>query len=147
MLAFASLFFAAFGAATLLPLQSEAVLVALLLDGRHAAWALLAVATAGNVLGSLVNWLLGRYFEHFHERRWFPLNAEQLAKVQARYRRYGCWSLLLSWLPIIGDPLTVVAGAMREPLWRFILLVTLAKAGRYLALAGFVLGWTTTGAS
>ncbi|WP_342243756.1 YqaA family protein [Pseudomonas sp. OTU5201] len=139
--AYPGLFLSAFGAATLLPLQSEAVLVALLLAKSHPAWALVAVATVGNVLGSLVNWWLGRYLEHFHDRRWFPVKPGQLAKAQALYHRYGRWSLLLAWVPLIGDPLTLVAGVMRESFWVFLLLVTLAKAGRYLALAALTLGW------
>ncbi|MDE3737475.1 DedA family protein [Pseudomonas resinovorans] len=139
--AYLGLFLSAFGAATLLPLQSEAVLVALLLAKAHPAWALVAVATVGNVLGSLVNWWLGRYLEHFHDRRWFPVKPAQLAKAQAFYHRYGRWSLLLAWVPLIGDPLTLVAGVMRESFWVFLALVTLAKAGRYLVLAALTLGW------
>ncbi|MDH4583845.1 DedA family protein [Pseudomonas sp. BN415] len=139
--AYLGLLLSAFGAATLLPLQSEAVLVALLLGKAHPAWALVAVATVGNVLGSLVNWWLGRYLEHFHDRRWFPMKPAQLAKAQAFYHRYGRWSLLLAWVPLIGDPLTLVAGVMRESFWVFLALVTLAKAGRYLALAALTLGW------
>jgi len=135
------LFLAAFGAASLLPLQSEAALVGLLLAKAYPTWALLAVATAGNVLGSLLNWLLGRYLEHWRHRRWFPVSDSQLEWAQRWYRRYGHWSLLLSWLPIIGDPLTVVAGVMRESPWSFLLMVTLAKGGRYLALAALTLGW------
>ncbi len=129
------LFLSAFAAATLLPLQSEAMLVALLAHGAYAPWVLLIVATAGNVLGSLVNWVLGRYLAHFRERAWFPLRPERLERAQRGYHRYGRWSLLLSWMPVIGDPLTAVAGIMREPLWSFLLIVTLAKAGRYLVLA------------
>lgn len=135
------LFFSAFLAATLLPLQSEAVLVALLLGGAHATWLLLVVATAGNVLGSLVNWLLGRSLERYRQRRWFPVSEERLQQAQHWYARYGRWSLLLSWMPLIGDPLTLAAGVMREPLWRFLLLVGLAKAGRYAVLAGATLAW------
>lgn len=138
--AYPGLFIAAFGAATLLPLQSEALLVALLLGSGHPVWALLLVASAGNVLGSLVNWWLGRYLERFRERRWFPVSATRLAQAQAWYGRYGRWSLLLSWLPVIGDPLTLVAGIMREPLWRFTLIVTLAKTIRYAVLAALTLG-------
>ncbi len=138
--AYLALFLSAFGAATLLPMQSEAVLVGLLLNGAHPAWSLLVVATFGNVLGSMVNWVLGRYLEHWRERRWFPVRPKQLDKAQAHYHRYGRWSLLLSWVPIIGDPLTMVAGVMREPLWSFVLIVTVAKAGRYLVLAGITLG-------
>lgn len=139
--AYFGLFSAAFAAATLLPAQSEAVLVGLLLHGAQPAAALLWVATAGNVLGSVVNWLLGRSVERLRHRRWFPVNAVQLERAQRSYQRYGRWSLLLSWVPIIGDPLTVVAGTLREPLWSFLLLVTLAKGGRYLLLAAITLGW------
>ncbi|KJK05851.1 MULTISPECIES: YqaA family protein [Pseudomonas] len=136
-----ALFFSAFGAATLLPLQSEAVLVGLLLHDRQALYSLLLIATAGNVLGSIVNWLLGRGIEHLRDRRWFPFKPAQLEKAQQRYQRYGQWSLLLSWMPVIGDPLTLIAGIMREPFWRFVLLVTLAKAGRYVVLALLTVGW------
>lgn len=101
----------------------------------HPVWTLLTVATVGNVLGSVVNWVLGRYVERWRDRRWFPARPERLAKAQADYHRYGRWSLLLSWMPIIGDPLTVMAGVMREPLWSFVLIGTIAKAGRYVALA------------
>jgi membrane protein YqaA with SNARE-associated domain len=135
------LFVAAFGAATLLPLQSEAVLVGLLLNGQYGVWLLLAVATAGNVLGSLVNWWLGRRIERFKDRRWFPVSPARLEQAGQHYRRYGHWSLLLSWLPIVGDPLTLVAGVMREPLVRFLLIVTLAKGARYAVLAWATLGW------
>ena len=135
------LFSAAFAAATLIPAQSEAVLVGLLLHGQQSVAVLLLVATLGNVSGSLVNWLLGRSIERLRHRRWFPVSDAQLERAQQRYRRYGRLSLLLSWVPIIGDPLTVVAGTLREPLWSFLLLVTLAKGGRYLLLAAITLGW------
>ncbi|WP_192980142.1 YqaA family protein [Pseudomonas sp. EggHat1] len=139
--AYPALFISAFGAATLLPLQSEAVLVALLLAGQHPLWALLLVATLGNVLGSWINWLLGRSIEHYRERRWFPVSPARLQQAQGWYARYGRWSLLLSWMPVIGDPLTLVAGVMRERLWIFVAIVTLAKAGRYAALAAITLAW------
>jgi membrane protein YqaA with SNARE-associated domain len=137
--AYLSLFASAFIAATLLPLQSEAVLVGLLLTGGYSPAALVLVATVGNVLGSLLNWVLGRGVERFRQRRWFPASPQQMARAQQWYQRYGCWTLLLSWLPVVGDPLTLVAGVMREPLWRFVLLVSIAKAGRYLVLAAVVL--------
>jgi membrane protein YqaA with SNARE-associated domain len=137
--AYLSLFASAFIAATLLPLQSEAVLVGLLLTGGYSPVALVLVATVGNVLGSLLNWMLGRSVERFRQRRWFPASPQQMARAQQWYQRYGCWTLLLSWLPVVGDPLTLVAGVMREPLWRFVLLVSIAKAGRYLVLAAVVL--------
>ncbi|CAN7513728.1 MULTISPECIES: YqaA family protein [Pseudomonas] len=139
--AYIGLFLAAFGAASLLPLQSEAVLVGLLLSDRYWLWSLLAVATLGNVLGSLLNWWLGRGIERFRERRWFPVSPRHLQQAQIHYLRYGHWSLLLSWVPIIGDPLTLVAGVMREPLGRFLMIVTLAKAARYGVLAMATLGW------
>lgn len=136
---YAALFLSALVAATLMPMQSEAVLAGALLAGAQPFWTLIAVATAGNVLGSLVNWWLGHFIEHFRERRWFPVTPARLEQAQGWYRRYGRWSLLLSWAPIIGDPLTMVAGLLREPLPVFLLLVTLAKLGRYLALAAATL--------
>ena len=136
------LFISAFAAATILPMQSEALLVGLLLHDRQAVWLLLAFASTGNILGSMLNWTLGRYLAKFRDRRWFPASAAQLQKAESSYQRYGHWSLLLSWLPIIGDPLTVIAGVLHDPLWRFTLLVSVAKTGRYLILAGLTLGWS-----
>lgn len=137
--AYFGLFLTAFGAATLLPLQSEAVLVGLLALGEQAPWALVAVATVGNVLGSAVNWLLGRSIERWRDRPWFPVSPVRLREAQQAYQRYGRWSLLLSWAPIIGDPLTVIAGVMREPLGRFLAVVLVAKLGRYLVLTAITL--------
>lgn len=131
----AGLFLAAFAAATILPMQSEAALVALLLTGDYPAWLLVVTASAGNVLGSVANWLIGRVAGRFGHRKWFPAKQETLVRARRWYARYGRWSLLLSWLPIVGDPLTVVAGMARESLATFLLLVSIAKAGRYLALA------------
>jgi len=140
MTAYLGLFLSALIAATLLPAQSEIVLAGLLALGDEPAWALIAVATAGNVLGSVINWVLGRYVEHFRDRRWFPVRESQLDRYQRMYHRWGRWSLLLSWAPIIGDPLTVLAGVLREPLWSFVLIVLIAKLGRYLVVAGLTLG-------
>lgn len=134
------LFLAAFLAATIVPAQSEAVLVGLILAGDRPVLLLFLVATTGNVLGSVVNWLLGRFIEHFRHRPWFPVSQDKLARAEAWYRRFGIWSLLLSWVPIIGDPLTVVAGILRTPFPTFLLLVTIAKAGRYAVLAALTLG-------
>jgi membrane protein YqaA with SNARE-associated domain len=135
VLVYAGLFGSALLAATLLPLQSEALLAALVAAGAQPAWALVAVASLGNVLGSLVNWLLGRQVERLRDRRWFPASASALDRAARWYARWGRWSLLLSWAPIVGDPITLVAGALREPLWSFLALVALAKAGRYAVLA------------
>ncbi len=133
------LFLAALMAATILPLQSEAALVALLVAGTHSVWLLVAIAGLGNVLGSVVNWLIGRGVERFRDRRWFPVNPAALDRAQGWYRRYGKWSLLLSWAPVVGDPLTVVAGLAREPFPVFLALVTVAKVGRYVVLAAATL--------
>ncbi|MEP5181541.1 MAG: YqaA family protein [Rhizobiaceae bacterium] len=141
MIAYFGLFASALLAATILPMQSEAVLVGLLVAGEGSVAVLLIVATAGNVLGAVINWLLGRFVLRFKERRWFPVSEEQLARAETWYRRYGRWSLLGSWLPIIGDPITVAAGVMREPIMSFLVLVTLAKAARYMVLAAATLAW------
>lgn len=135
------LFLASLVAATFLPLQSELVLVSLLLTDNFSVATLFIVATFGNVLGSLVNWLLGLYLLRWRDKRWFPVSEARLAQAQQAYGRYGFWSLLLSWVPIIGDPLTLAAGVMREPLWRFLLMVSLAKAGRYLVVITLTMNW------
>jgi membrane protein YqaA with SNARE-associated domain len=140
--AYLSLFAAAFTAATLLPVQSEALLAALLLSRDYPVVYLIAVASAGNVLGSIVNWILGRGIERFRDRPWFPVKPAQLDKAQRWYQRYGKWSLLLSWAPIVGDPLTLVAGMLREPLWIFVSLVAIAKLSRYLVVSTIVLRWS-----
>ena len=133
--AYAGLFASAFASATLLPGSSEAALIALLALGRGDAGLLVAVATAGNVLGSCVNWVLGRCLSSFRDRRWFPVDERSYERAAAWFRRHGAWSLLLSWLPVIGDPLTAVAGALRVDFPRFLILVSLGKAARY----GFIL--------
>ena len=141
MIAYIGLFFSALIAATILPMQSESVLVGLLLASAYPVSTLIIVATVGNVLGSVINWYLGRYLLRFQQRRWFPCSGPQLSRAQNWYRRYGRWTLLGSWLPIVGDPLTVVAGVMREPLLPFLLLVTITKGTRYLVLAAITLAW------
>ncbi|MBA8902560.1 YqaA family protein [Phyllobacterium sp. P30BS-XVII] len=138
---YAGLFAAAFAAATILPMQSEALLAGLLLSHSYPASALIAVASVGNVLGSMVNWLLGRGIEQFRGRKWFPASEAQLDRATRWYQRYGKWTLLLSWVPVIGDPLTVIAGVLREPIWSFVLLVAIAKTVRYLVVFALVSGW------
>ncbi|MFC3631760.1 YqaA family protein [Paracoccus angustae] len=138
---YGGLFLAAFTAATLLPAQSEILVVGLLLTD-HPPWLVLAIASVGNVLGSVVNWFLGRGIERLRTRRWFPASPTALARAENWYRHYGRWSLLLAWVPIIGDPLTVVAGALRESFWVFLLLVSVSKIGRYLVLAAATLGFS-----
>jgi membrane protein YqaA with SNARE-associated domain len=128
------LFLTALLAATVLPAQSEFVLAGLHLAGTHDRFVLVAVATVGNVLGSTINWLLGRYLIHFQDRRWFPIKGRVLERARHFYQRWGVWTLLLAWTPVIGDPLTLVAGVFRTRLWVFLPLVTIGKAARYLAL-------------
>ncbi|MGB3500540.1 MAG: YqaA family protein [Mesorhizobium sp.] len=134
------MFVAAFVAATLLPAQSEALLAALAVKGGVSVIALIAVASLGNVLGSLVNWLIGRGVDRFRDRKWFPVGPPALSKAVGWYGRYGRWSLLLSWMPVIGDPLTLAAGVLREPLWSFLLLVSVAKTARYIVIAAAAIG-------
>lgn len=138
--AYAGLFTVAFLAATLLPAQSEAALVALLTLDRYPELLLLAVASAGNVLGSCVNYALGRFVAE-SKRFQRLINPRYRDRAQSWYRRYGKWSLLASWFPIIGDPLTVIAGTFRESFLVFVVLVTAAKAGRYLVVLALHQAW------
>lgn len=132
--AYLALFSISFLAATLVPAQSELVLAGMILSGNYDTALLFAVATAGNTLGSCVNWVIGRFVESFRNKRWFPVTPGTLAKAEAWYRKWGMWSLLLSWAPVIGDALTLVAGLLRVRLLPFVLLVLLAKGGRYAVL-------------
>ena len=132
---FAGLFDVCFLAATVFPAQSEILLAGMVLAAHYPTWALVTVATVGNVLGSTANWLLGRLLTRFEDRRWFPVDRKTIAKAKGWYHRWGKWSLLLSWAPFIGDPLTVVAGVLRERLAVFLALVTIAKLGRYIVVA------------
>ena len=133
-----SLFISAFLAATILPAQSEAVLAYQISAVPNEIVMLIAVATFGNVLGALVNWGLGMFATRYRDRTWFPVGREKLEKAEGRYRKFGRYSLLLSWVPFIGDPITVVAGVLREPLWSFLVLVTIAKSARYIVIAMLV---------
>jgi membrane protein YqaA with SNARE-associated domain len=139
---YSALFVSAFLSATLLPGSSEAALIGLLAAGKGDPALLIAVATMGNVLGSVVNWVLGRFFAHFRDRRWFPVNRQSYDCAIGWYERYGIWSLLFAWLPVVGDPLTLVAGALRADFRLFLLLVTLGKAARYLLIGVGFLWWS-----
>ncbi len=138
---YAGLFWASFLAATVLPFQSEVVLFGMLLTDHYRVVLLVLVASLGNILGSVVNYGLGRGLAHFEERRWFPVKRAKIARAEAWYHAYGRWSLLLSWVPIIGDPLTIVAGVLRESFAVFLLLVALAKVARYVAVAAITHEW------
>jgi len=131
-----SLFLISFSAATLLPGGSEAALLLLAAQGNHTPLALLIVASTGNILGSLVNYALGRYALRYQDRRWFPVSPKRLTQAQDWFTRWGKYSVLGAWLPLIGDPITVAAGVMRMNCLTFLLLVTLSKTLRYAALLG-----------
>lgn len=142
-MAYFSLFISALLAATLIPAQSEGLLAALILDGSYFFWGLILVASVGNTLGSAVNWWLGYHLQRFQGRRWFPFSEVSIEKAGEWLRKYGLWSLLLSWMPIIGDPITLVAGFLRVRFWVFLGLVVLAKTGRYLVI-GLPVYWYGT---
>ncbi len=137
MSGYLGLFLTALLAATLIPVSSEAVLAALSLAEGAELVLLVSVASLGNTLGAVVNWLLGRYCLHWQDRRWFPVSRETLSRASERFRRFGLWSLLFAWLPIIGDPLTFVAGVLRVNFWVFVILTGTGKTARYAVIAVF----------
>ena len=124
------LFLSAFGAATVLPFYSEVTLIVLLEKGFEPT-TLWLVATAGNTLGSIVNWVLGLYVTHFESRPWFPFKKKSMQRSEAWFQKYGVWSLLLAWLPIGGDALTFIAGVMKIHFLKFLVLVAIGKSVRY----------------
>lgn len=141
ILSYLLLFGSAFLAATILPFYSEVVLFALLRDGGDPVL-LVSVATLGNTLGAVVNWLLGWYLLHFQDRRWFYFKPAQIASAQRWFQRYGFWSLLFAWMPVGGDALTLIAGVMKVRLWLFLLLVGTGKALRYISVV-YLTAWTS----
>ncbi|CAA6807223.1 MAG: probable membrane protein YPO3302, partial [uncultured Thiotrichaceae bacterium] len=138
-MSYLALFISALLAATFIPAQSETLLFTLIYQGEHNIALLLVVATVGNVLGSVINWWLGLHIQRFRHKKWFPIKEASLEKAQQNFQKYGLWSLLLSWVPIIGDPITMIAGIMRVPFPIFLLLVSIAKGGRYLMVAWLAL--------
>ena len=138
---YAGLFVSAFLAATIFPASSEVILTGLAATEDYNPGLLLVVASAGNTLGSVCNWLLGRFCLRWQNRPWFPVSPERLAAATVWFNRYGVWSLLLSWMPVVGDPITLVAGVLRVRFWKFLLLVATAKTVRYVAVLGLV-EWT-----
>lgn len=136
---YTSLFFTALIAATLFPLSSEALLATFLYQG-YSPLLLWLVATSGNTLGSCINWYLGAQCLRLQHKKWFPVSPAQLARAQQHFQRYGVYSLLLSWLPVVGDPLTFIAGIMRISFWKFFLLVFVGKCLRYAIVIKIALG-------
>jgi membrane protein YqaA with SNARE-associated domain len=123
-----------FLAATLLPVASEVVVVGLATRPDVQLGPLWLAASLGNTLGAVVNYGLGRFALHWRDRRWFPVGPDQLARAQAWFQRWGVWTLLLAWAPVVGDALTVIAGIMRVRPVPFLVLVFVGKAARYAAL-------------
>ena len=134
LISYFQLFIISFLAATILPLSSELVLSTMLLIDSFNKYLLLVVASFGNILGSSVNWYLGKKILIFKDKKWFPANERQIAKGEIYFKKYGIWSLLLAWVPIIGDPLTVVAGILRVKFFTFLLLISISKISRYIFL-------------
>jgi len=125
-----SLFFTALIAATLFPLSSEALLATLLYQ-QYSPLFLWLAATSGNTLGSCINWYLGKECLRWQDKKWFPVKPAQLVRAQQHFQRYGLISLLFAWVPVVGDPLTFIAGVLRVSFWKFLILVGLGKAVRY----------------
>ena len=134
LISYFQLFIISFIAATILPLSSELVLSTMLLTDSFDKYLLLVVASFGNILGSSVNWYLGQKILISKDKKWFPANERQIAKGEIYFKKYGIWSLLLAWVPIIGDPLTIVAGILRVKFFTFLLLISISKISRYIFL-------------
>ena len=136
-----SLFVVSFMVATIIPFGSEIYFATLLSIDEYNFLLLLIAASAGNILGSVFNWICGYYATYFIQKKWFPINQNQINKATNFFLKYGKWSLLLAWAPFIGDPLTFVAGTLRYSFLPFLLLVSVGKIARYLVIYFSVL-WT-----
>ena len=134
LISYFQLLIISFLAATILPLSSELVLSTMLLTDSFNKYLLLVVASFGNIFGSSVNWYLGKKILIFKDKKWFPVNEKQIAKSEMYFKKYGIWSLLLAWVPVIGDPLTVIAGILKINFFTFLLLVSISKTSRYIFL-------------
>jgi membrane protein YqaA with SNARE-associated domain len=127
-----SLFAISFLAATILPFSSELTLAGLIATSDYDNLLLLIAASFGNVLGSVVNWALGSYSRNLTTKKWFPFKETQIERSSKWFRKFGKWSLLFAWVPVVGDPLTLVAGILRVKFIDFIILVAIGKVSRYL---------------
>ncbi len=128
-----TLFITALISATLFPLGSEALLIYDITQG-HNIYLLLFFATIGNSLGSVINYFLGLKGEEYLINKKL-LNEKYISKTKTYFDKYGFWSILFSWLPIIGDPITFVAGILKYDFRKFLILVIIAKFSRYLFIA------------
>ena len=129
-----ALFFISFFAATILPVSSELTLVGMISASIYSSSLLLLFASVGNVLGSCVNWYLGIHFIRFKDKKWFPFSDKQIQKSFFWFNKYGKWCLLFAWLPIVGDPLTFIAGTLRLKFFYFLILVSIGKFTRYFVI-------------
>ena len=127
-----SLFSISFLAATVLPFSSELTLAGLISTSNYDNLLLLVVASFGNVLGSVFNWSLGFYSRNLSTKKWFPFKETQIERSSKWFSKFGKWSLLFAWVPIVGDPLTFVTGLLRVRFLDFIILVAIGKVSRYL---------------
>ena len=127
-----SLFAISFFAATILPFSSELTLAGLIATSNYDSLLLLIAASIGNILGSVINWILGFYSRNLTTKKWFPFKDKQIENSSKWFNKLGKWSLLFAWIPIIGDPLTLVAGLLRVRFLDFIILVAIGKVSRYL---------------
>jgi membrane protein YqaA with SNARE-associated domain len=132
-LVYLTLFTLSLLSATLLPMGSEALLLYDISQGHHLLL-LLLFATLGNTLGSLINYLLGEKGVAYLLQKNIA-NQRQLDRAHRHFQKYGMWALLLSWVPIIGDPITLVAGALKYDMKQFIMIVFFAKGMRYIVVA------------
>jgi len=137
---YVGLFVISFVAATLAPLGSELFVSAMVIGGYNR-WSVLLVATAGNSLGSLFTYYVGKWGGDFLFSRWVPLEPTKLAQAQQFYQRWGAPTLFFAWAPIVGDALTLVSGTLRLNLVSFCFWVILGKLLRYLLLIGLVTWW------
>ena len=135
IIGYLSLFTISFLAATILPLSSELMLATMLSVESYNRTLLILFSSLGNILGSVFNWVLGFYFIKLQNKKWFPFNQEQILKSSQWFEKYGKWSLLFAWVPIIGDPLTFVAGTMKTKFFIFLILVGIGKISRYLFIS------------
>ena len=129
-----SLLFISFLAATILPFSSELTLAGLISTSNYDNLLLLVFASFGNVLGSVFNWGLGFYARNLTIKKWFPFKEAQIERSSKWFNKFGKWSLLFAWVPILGDPLTLVAGLLRVRFLDFIILVAIGKVSRYLII-------------
>ncbi len=131
MTAYFSLFLISFLAATIFPFSSELTLASLIITENYNSFALVGVASSGNILGSAFNWFLGFYLLKYINKRWFPFKKNQIKSVSKKFNKFGLWSLLFAWLPVFGDPLTFVAGVLKVNFILFLILVSIGKISRY----------------